>query len=137
MQSKAHPISRVICHPVYCLASVGAVEKSRQSDGRPDRNPSSSPGGASGESIAQATSPSASQPWTILRAAYASLARKAVTIVTLARRRQVRRLRLDPAVGALRDAGLFLRPHPVRWRDDEAGGEAQLVPTPVATDPLQ
>jgi hypothetical protein len=113
MQSRRHPTNHVICHPAYYLA---------------------------GESIARPTSPAAGlpPPWITIWAAYASLVRKAVTNVTVAGRRQCRRLRLDPAVGALRNTGLFVRPHPLRWRDDAAdGGESQLVPTPVVTDPSQ
>src|SRR5262245_22886266 len=60
--------------------------------------------------------------WITIRAAYAGLVRKAVTIVTVAGHRQSRRLRLDPAVGALRNTGPFMRPHPLGWRDDEVGG---------------
>jgi hypothetical protein len=95
---------------------------SRQSDRRADREASSGQGDEPGESIARPA----------IWATYASFVRKAVMFVTLARRRP----RLDPAVGALRDTGLFVRPHPPRWRDDEAGDRgSQFVPTPVVTDP--
>jgi hypothetical protein len=111
MQSRRHPTNYVICHPAYYLA---------------------------GERIARPTSRAAGlrPPWITIWAAYASLARKAVTNVTVARRRQIRRLRLDAAVGALRNTGLFVRPHPLRWCDDAAdGGESQLVPTSVVAAP--
>jgi len=101
----------------------------------PDK-PSHLPPGGREASSGQGEETGASIVRPAIRAAYASLVRKAVIIVTLARRRQVRRPRLDPTVGVLRETGLFVRPHPLRWRDDETGdGGSQLVPTPAVIDP--
>jgi hypothetical protein len=150
MRSKRLPISDVIDHPLFChlapsAAVVASIEASARRDGRTARgedeeNATPPAGPAAGGCFAAPWAAS----WAVLRAAfrlplprvdsataYAVLLRKAVTIVTLAWPRRARGPRLDPAVGALRNTGLFLRPHAVRARDDATEAPAGLVPAPT------
>jgi len=139
MRPKPRPIDDVIGHPLFChLAASAAVVASFEALARKHRH------AACGEDEESATPPAghaAGGCFAALRAAlrlplprvdsaaaYASMAAKAVTFVTVAWRRRARGPRLDPAIGALRNTGLFMRPHAVRARDDEAGDAAGLVP---------
>jgi hypothetical protein len=139
MRAKRHPINDGIDHPLFChLAASAAVVASFEALARKHGH------AACGEDEASATfptGPAAGGCFAALRAAlrlprvdsataYAALVAKAVTFVTVACRR-TRGPRLDPAVGALRNTGLFVRPHAVRAGDDPDDGAARLVPSAV------
>jgi hypothetical protein len=132
MQPNRHPFDDFIYHPAFC-------QLARSCDTR-----EASPGQDRGhdESTARPSLRAALHlpptPANIVTA-YAAFVRKAVTVVTFAWRRRTRRARLDPAVGALRDTGLFVRPRELHGREDAAGdGESRLVPAAVViTNPSQ
>jgi hypothetical protein len=153
MQPKRHPIDDFIHHPALSHLAPGAsipslveeaVQRRRRTECEPSRGPD-----AEGDSSA------AGPAWRVLgqrlaglratltlplpriniRGAYNDVVRRAVTLVTFAWRRPTRRVRLDPALGTLRNSGLFLRPHAFRQRDDAAGDESGLVPAALLTTP--
>jgi len=151
MQPKPHPMDHFIYHPAFCHLVRGAaipatIEASMRRDSHEDRDAWRSQGREDDESIASAPRRSIGQrlaalrttlhlplPRVNIRAAYAVVAPKAVTFITFAWRGWTRRTPLDPAIGALRNTGLFVRPHALRWHEDEAGGsDSQLMPAPVA-----
>ncbi|HUL10003.1 MAG TPA: hypothetical protein VLV76_26975 [Candidatus Acidoferrum sp.] len=138
MRPKRHPSSDVIDHPLFChlapgAAVVASIEASARRDGRTARgedeeNATPPAGPAAGGCFAALRAALRLLPRVDSAAAYAALAARAVTFVTSAWRGRAGAPRLDPAVGALRNTGLFLRPHPVRARDDADDGAAGLVP---------
>ena len=154
MQPRPHPLDDFIYHPAFChLAQAAAlhaiIEAAARRDSHDDRDASRSQGGENDESMVRAPRRSLGQrlatlrttlhlplPRVNIRAAYAVVVPKAVTIITFAWRGRARRARLDPAVGALRNTGLFVRPHALRRHEDDAdGGSSQLMPAIVITNP--
>ena len=137
MQPKRHPIDEFAYHPIFChLASNAAVEASARRDRREacgEIEESATPPveRASKRQVAATAALRLRLPRADRAAAYAALARWAVTLVTKAWRRLAPRPRLDPAVGALRNSGLFLRPRARRDNDDADGDPAGLVPATV------
>ena len=154
MQPRPHPLDDFIYHPAFChLARAAAlqatIEAAARRDSQDDRDASRSQGGEDDESMVRAPRRSLGQrlatlrttlhlplPRVNIRAAYALVVSKAVTIITFAWRGRARRARLDPAVGALRNTGLFVRPHGLRQREEMADiGDARLEPAAaVVTD---
>jgi hypothetical protein len=136
MQPKRHAIDGFIGNPLFChfarsAAVVESIEALARRDTGNEEDESATPPAehaAIGRFAALRAALRLPLPRVDNAAAYAALLAKAVTIVTVAWRRRARGPRLDPAVGALRNTGLFLRPHAVRARDDAAGGAAGLVP---------
>jgi len=154
MQPKPRRLGEFISPAAFChLAPRAAIiEAATRRDRREDRHVSRSLRGEDDERIASAPRRSIGQrlatlratlhlppPRVNIRAAYAAVVRKAVTLVTFAWRGRTRGARLDPAVGALRNTGLFVRPPAPGGREDETGGgEARLMPAAVAvTNPSQ
>ena len=154
MPPRPHAMDNFIYHPAFChLARAAAIqatiEAAARRDSHDDRAASRRQGGEDDESITRAPRRSLGQrlatlrttlhlplPRVNVRAAYAVVVPKAVTIITFAWRGWARRARLDPAVGALRNTGLFVRPHALRRQEDDAdGGSSQLMPAIVITDP--
>jgi hypothetical protein len=155
MPPRPHPMDNFIYHPAFChLARAAAIqatiEASMRRDSDYDSDASRRQRGEHDESMARAPRRSLGQrlatlgttlhlslPRVNIRPAYAVVVSKAVTIITFAWRGRARRARLDPAVGALRNTGLFVRPHALRRHEDDAcGGDSQLMPaTLVITDP--
>jgi len=137
MRPKRHPSSDVIDHPLFCHLAPGAAvvasfeasaQRGRRACGEDEESAIPPAGTAAGGCFAALRAAfRLPLPRVDTAAAYAALVARAVTIVTVAGRR-VRRPRLDPTVGALRNTGLFMRPHAVRARDDETGDAAGLVP---------
>ena len=145
MQPKRHPLDGFIYHPALCHLAPGAtipafLEAAAQRDRCEEQEASRGQDSKRGESVTRASHRTMLHlPLTPadLLAAYAAFVRKAVTVVTFGWRGRARRARLDPAVGALRNTGLFVRPHALRRHEDDAGGgDSQLMPaTLVIADP--
>jgi hypothetical protein len=141
MQPERHSVENFMFHPA-CLAWRAATtamsEAAAQSDRREEREAARTREGEDDRTIApparhavgrRRAAPRLPLPLVTMRTAYAAFIGAAVTAVTFAWRGRARPARLDPAVGALRDSGLFVRSHAFRLHADEAdGGDAQLVP---------
>lgn len=153
MRPKRHPLDDFIHHPALSHLVPGAsipsilemaVQGRRRADSeRPgglDGGGDTSTAGPAWRALRQRlaglkATPTLPLPRINIRTAYRAVVRRAVTLVTFAWRRPARRVRLDPALGTLRNSGLFLRPHASRQRDDAAGDETGLVPAALLTTP--
>jgi len=152
MQRKPHSLDPFIYHSAFCHLAPGAaiaeiVEASMRRDRHEDREVSGCRDGKENIRIsarqtmgrrlaALRATLRLSLPWVNIRTAYAAIAAKAVTVITIAWRDRTRRAPLDPAVGTLRNTGLFVRPHGLRQREEMADiGDARLEPAAaVVTD---
>lgn len=152
MQRKPHLLDPFICHSAFCHLAPGAaiaeiVEASMRRERRDDCDASGcrddeesiriSARHTMGRRLAALRATlRLSLPWVNIRTAYAAIAAKAVTVITFAWRDRTRRARLDPAVGALRNTGLFVRSHGLRQHEAMAdSGDARLEPAAaVVTD---
>jgi hypothetical protein len=152
MQRKPHPLDLFIYHSAFCHLAPGAaiaeiVEASMRRDRHEDCEVSGCQNGEDdilfparhtmGRRLATLRATlRLSLPWVNIRTAYAAIAAKAVTVITFAWRHRTRRAPLDPAVGTLRNTGLFVRPH-AHCRHEEMAdiGDARLEPAAaVVTD---
>jgi hypothetical protein len=155
MQPNRQPLDDFIHHPALSHLAPGAsipsivedaVQRRRRADcelsGGVDDEGDSSAAGPEWRTVGQRLAGLRATltlplPRIDIRQAYSALIRWTVTLVTLAWRGPARRVRLDPALGTLRNSGLFLRPHASRQRDDDAGDESGLVPAALLTTPTQ
>lgn len=152
MQRKPHLLEPFIYHSAFCHLAPGAtipeiVEAAMRGERRDDCDASGCRDGdddiliparhTMGRRVAALRATlRLSLPWVNIRTAYAAIAAKAVTVITFAWRDRTRRAPLDPAVGTLRNTGLFVRPHGLRRREAMADiGDARLEPAAaVVTD---
>jgi len=149
MQRKPHLLEPFIYHSAFCHLAPGAaipeiVEAAMRRERRDDCELSGCRDGdddillparhTMGRRLAALRATlRLSLPWVNIRTAYAAIAAKAVTVITFAWRDRTRRARLDPAVGTLRNTGLFVRPHGLRQREAMADiGDARLEPAAAA-----